>query len=107
MAGFETTSGAIQLIMLDLAKNPEVQTKLRDEILTADSSDVDIIESLPYLDAVTREGCAFLLVALARPAHTNFTVFASIQVRETHIVLPSTTTLFLSRTPSLSETAPP
>ncbi|KIY63540.1 cytochrome P450 [Cylindrobasidium torrendii FP15055 ss-10] len=56
MAGFETTSGAIQLILLDLAKNPEVQSKLRDEILNADSSDVDIIESLPYLDAVTREG---------------------------------------------------
>ncbi|KAJ7859820.1 cytochrome P450 [Mycena olivaceomarginata] len=56
MAGFETTSGTIHLILLDLAQNPDVQTKLREEILAADSSEVDVIEALPYLDAVTREG---------------------------------------------------
>ncbi|KAJ6584081.1 cytochrome P450 [Mycena vulgaris] len=56
MAGFETTSGTIQLILHDLAQHPNVQMKLRQEILAADSSDVDVIESLPYLDAVTREG---------------------------------------------------
>ncbi|KAJ7891219.1 cytochrome P450 [Mycena olivaceomarginata] len=53
---FETTSGTIQLILHDLAQHPEVQNKLRQEILAADSSDIDIIESLPYLDAITREG---------------------------------------------------
>jgi cytochrome P450 len=56
MAGFETTSGTIHLILLDLAQNPDVQTKLREQILAADSSEVDVIEALPYLDAVTREG---------------------------------------------------
>ncbi|KAJ6584069.1 cytochrome P450 [Mycena vulgaris] len=56
VAGFETTSGTIQLILYDLAQHPDIQTKLRQEILAADSSDVDVIESLPYLDAVTREG---------------------------------------------------
>ncbi|KAJ7859176.1 cytochrome P450, partial [Mycena olivaceomarginata] len=56
MAGFETTSGTIHLILHDLAQHPEVQTKLREEILAADSSEIDAIEALPYLDAVTREG---------------------------------------------------
>jgi cytochrome P450 len=56
MAGFETTSGTIQLLLHDLAQYPDVQNKLRQEILAADSSDIDVIESLPYLDAVTREG---------------------------------------------------
>ncbi|KAJ6450388.1 cytochrome P450 [Mycena sanguinolenta] len=56
MAGFETTSGTIHLILHDLARHPQVQTKLREEILSADSYEIDVIESLPYLDAVTREG---------------------------------------------------
>ncbi|KAJ7499744.1 cytochrome P450 [Mycena latifolia] len=56
MAGFETTAGTIQLILHDLAQHPDVQAKLRQEILAADSSEIDVIESLPYLDAVTREG---------------------------------------------------
>ncbi|KAJ7818615.1 cytochrome P450 [Mycena olivaceomarginata] len=55
-AGFETTSGTLHLILHDLALHPDIQTKLRDEILAADSSEVDAIEALPYLDAVTREG---------------------------------------------------
>ncbi|KAJ7864588.1 cytochrome P450 [Mycena olivaceomarginata] len=50
VAGFETTSGTINFILHDIA------TKLREEILAADSSEVAIVESLPYLDAVTREG---------------------------------------------------
>ncbi|KAJ6523702.1 cytochrome P450 [Mycena vulgaris] len=56
MAGFETTSGTIQLILHDLAQHPNIQTKLRQEIMGADSSDIEVIEALPYLDAVTREG---------------------------------------------------
>ncbi|KAF7344737.1 Cytochrome P450 [Mycena venus] len=56
MVGFETTSGTIQLILHDLAQHTEVQNKLRQEILAADSSDIGVIESLPYLDAITREG---------------------------------------------------
>ncbi|KAJ6584073.1 cytochrome P450 [Mycena vulgaris] len=67
IAGFETTSGTIQLILHDLAQHPNVQTKLRQETLAADSSDVDVIESLPYLDAVTREGLR--LHSSARETH--------------------------------------
>ncbi|KAE9389048.1 cytochrome P450 [Gymnopus androsaceus JB14] len=51
-----TTSSTIQLILLDLAQNPDAQAKLHAELVAADSSDIDAIESLPYLDAVTREG---------------------------------------------------
>ncbi|KAJ7780275.1 cytochrome P450 [Mycena maculata] len=56
IAGFETTSGTVQLILHDLAQHPDAQTKLRQEVLAAPSSEIDVIESLPYLDAVTREG---------------------------------------------------
>jgi cytochrome P450 len=61
MAGFETTSSTIQLILHDLSQHPEVQKKLRQEILAADSSDINAIESLAYLDAITREGLYFSL----------------------------------------------
>ncbi|KAE9401075.1 cytochrome P450 [Gymnopus androsaceus JB14] len=51
-----TTSGSVQLTLLDLAQNPDAQARLRAELVAADSNDIDVIESLPYLDAVTREG---------------------------------------------------
>ncbi|KAJ7355231.1 hypothetical protein DFH08DRAFT_803278 [Mycena albidolilacea] len=56
MVGFETTSGTIHLILHDRAQHPHVQTRLREELLAADSAEVETIEALPYLDAVTREG---------------------------------------------------
>lgn len=56
IAGFETTSGTVQLILHELAQHPDVQTKLRRELNATSSCEPDILESLPYLDAVTREG---------------------------------------------------
>ncbi|KAJ7792044.1 hypothetical protein B0H14DRAFT_3565169 [Mycena olivaceomarginata] len=47
-AGFETTSGTINFILHDIARNPHVQTKLREEILAANSSEVEVLESLPF-----------------------------------------------------------
>ncbi|KAJ6556443.1 cytochrome P450 [Mycena capillaripes] len=41
-------------LFLILHQHAEVQKKLRQEILAADSSDLDVIETLRYLDAVTR-----------------------------------------------------
>lgn len=55
LVGFETTSVVIQLTLLELAKNPNKQTKLRRELLNSES-DPETLEGLPYLDAVTREG---------------------------------------------------
>ncbi|KAI0716800.1 cytochrome P450 [Earliella scabrosa] len=58
-AAMDTTSNALAITLLLLAEHPEIQDKLRNEILeSSDSSqdiDYDLLVSLPYLDAVCRE----------------------------------------------------
>ncbi|EJF59821.1 cytochrome P450 [Dichomitus squalens] len=57
-AGMDTTSNALAVTLSLLAQHPEVQEKLRNEILEAHKGDVfdyDMLVSLPYLDAVCRE----------------------------------------------------
>lgn len=58
-AATDTTSSAISRILHLLAENPEVQQKLRDEIVASkraqDEIPYDELSSLPYLDAVCRE----------------------------------------------------
>ncbi|KAI0716897.1 cytochrome P450 [Earliella scabrosa] len=60
-AAMDTTSNALSITLLLLSEHPEVQQKLRDEILAAhDRSgggmlDYDTLVALPYLDAVCRE----------------------------------------------------
>ncbi|KAK7047850.1 hypothetical protein VNI00_006178 [Paramarasmius palmivorus] len=56
MAGHETTSVTVSFTLLRLARNMEAQEKLRQEIQSAGRLDHDTIVSLPYLDAVVREG---------------------------------------------------
>ena len=56
----DTTSNALSRIMNLLAKHPNVQDKLRAEIVEATNHgqtdlDYDALVSLPYLDAVCRE----------------------------------------------------
>ena len=54
----DTTSNALSMILSLLAEHPEVQDKLREEILQASKGedlDYDSLVSLPYLDAVCRE----------------------------------------------------
>jgi len=59
VAGMDTTSAALSRTLHLLAQHPEVQEKLRQEILEArvDGQDLsyETLESLPYLDAVCRE----------------------------------------------------
>ncbi|GAA5844473.1 hypothetical protein JCM9279_006317 [Rhodotorula babjevae] len=64
IAGHETTSTALTWTLWMLAKAPEVQAKLREEVRAArakssseglDDLDSRVLDSLPYLDAVTRE----------------------------------------------------
>ena len=53
-----TTMTRLVLTLSLLAEHPEVQQKLREEILEASKSqdlDYDALVSLPYLDAVCRE----------------------------------------------------
>lgn len=71
-AGHETTSTALQWTIYALCKNPDVQTRLREEIRsnlpsistfasasTADGISAATIESLPYLNAVSNEVLRF------------------------------------------------
>lgn len=58
-AATDTTSGALSRTVHLLAEHPEVQQKLREEIIAAkgtrDQIPYDELSALPYLDAVCRE----------------------------------------------------
>ncbi|CAK5283510.1 unnamed protein product [Mycena citricolor] len=55
-AGTDTTSSALNRVILVLALNPEIQERLRAELLRHDERmDHDVLVQLPYLDAVVRE----------------------------------------------------
>nr|BED42974.1 cytochrome P450 monooxygenase [Trametes versicolor] len=69
-AAMDTTSNALCVTLLLLAEHPDVQEKLRKEILEASNGedlDYDKLVSLPYLDAVCRE-----TLRLRSPATTVF-----------------------------------
>ena len=54
----DTTSSALAITLSLLVEHPDVQDKLRAEILAAlngEDMDYDTLVSLPYLDAVCRE----------------------------------------------------
>ncbi|KAJ3512993.1 hypothetical protein NLJ89_g3199 [Agrocybe chaxingu] len=57
VAGHETTSTATTWALYALSLRPDVQTKLRDELLTmgTDNPTMDELNTLPYLDMVVRE----------------------------------------------------
>ncbi|PPQ79656.1 hypothetical protein CVT26_015782 [Gymnopilus dilepis] len=57
VAGHETTSTATTWALYALTQQPDVQTKLREELFTigTDNPTMDELNSLPYLDAVVRE----------------------------------------------------
>ncbi|KAB5594652.1 Cytochrome P450 family protein [Ceratobasidium theobromae] len=56
-AGHDTTSGALACTFQMLAEHPEVQEKLREELLECPSEDPDYgtLEAFPLLDAVIKE----------------------------------------------------
>ncbi|EKM59827.1 uncharacterized protein PHACADRAFT_250554 [Phanerochaete carnosa HHB-10118-sp] len=57
VAGHETTSTATTWALFSLTQRPDVQRKLREELLqvATDSPTMDELNALPYLDAVVRE----------------------------------------------------
>ena len=60
LAGYETTASLLTYASYSLAVHPEIQAKLRQEILEAKNKnngvlDYDTLMSLPYLDAVINE----------------------------------------------------
>lgn len=57
MVGHETTAGSVNFTLLQLARHPEVQRRLREEIQNVGHGlNYDSIQKLEYLDAVIREG---------------------------------------------------
>ena len=64
-AGMDTSSALLAVLMYCLAKNPEVQEKLFDEINDALASsddgvlDYNTVQTLPYMDMVTNEALRF------------------------------------------------
>ncbi|KAH0826176.1 cytochrome P450 [Lanmaoa asiatica] len=57
IAGYETTSVTLTWALLELSRNPDVQTKLRSELIEhgADPTYDQLTNGLPYLDAVVHE----------------------------------------------------
>ncbi|ODN76883.1 hypothetical protein L202_05470 [Cryptococcus amylolentus CBS 6039] len=57
LAGYETTSTALCWCIYSLAKHPEIQERLRQELLeiSEQQPDIDTLNALPYLDAVIKE----------------------------------------------------
>ena len=58
MVGHETTAGSLSFTLLELARHPDVQSRLREEIRRVGRDlSYDDIQKLEYLDAVVKEGC--------------------------------------------------
>ena len=61
MAGYDTTATLLSYTSYALSKNPEVQTKLQEEVDEAfagaedEFPDYSVIQGLPYLDMVVHE----------------------------------------------------
>jgi hypothetical protein len=49
---------------LELARHPDVQRRLRDEIQNMDELDPDVLDTLPYLNAVLKVTSFFSLVLI-------------------------------------------
>ena len=61
VAGHETTSVATTWCLYQLTQSPDVQAKLRDELLQVptDSPSMDELNALPYLDMVVKEALRY------------------------------------------------
>ncbi|XP_067946929.1 uncharacterized protein [Watersipora subatra] len=57
VAGHETSTYSAAWLLLELARNPSIQDKLYEEVLSTDptSIDIDTLDSLTYLDACIKE----------------------------------------------------
>ncbi|XP_062554458.1 probable cytochrome P450 28a5 isoform X2 [Armigeres subalbatus] len=81
--GFETSSTAFALTLYELARNPNVQSILRQELLASAEKDgsikFDVLMNLPYLEQVLNEGLrlwppgAFISKKCTKPVSLNLT----------------------------------
>ncbi|KAJ2919662.1 hypothetical protein MD484_g664, partial [Candolleomyces efflorescens] len=107
-AGMDTTSNALSRILHLLSENQNVQDKLRLEILSARKEHgeftYDVLNSLPYLDAVCRESLRVYATVpfLRREARKTMILPLSKPITSTdgklmsEIVVPKDTTIFIS-----------
>ncbi|EGO03676.1 hypothetical protein SERLA73DRAFT_149895 [Serpula lacrymans var. lacrymans S7.3] len=57
MVGHETTAGSANFTLLELARRPDIQQKLRQEVIECGHElSYDHVQKLPYLDAIVKEG---------------------------------------------------
>ncbi|KAJ3572757.1 hypothetical protein NP233_g2868 [Leucocoprinus birnbaumii] len=111
-AAMHTTSSALSRILHLLTKRPEVQEKLRAELLEArknnseDELGYDQLVMLPYLDAVCRETLRVYppLGTLSRTARKDMVLPLAKPIRTTsgkeitELIIPNGTTIFISIT---------
>jgi cytochrome P450 len=78
--GFETSATAMSFLLYELAANPQVQTRLREEVCTSlkDNNNklcYELLQKLPYLDAVLNESLRMYppLFALGRKCTKAYT----------------------------------
>lgn len=95
VAGYDTTGTTLSYACYQLAKSPEIQEKLRKEILQCSKSEqltYDEIQSMEYLEQVIFETLRFynLLGALARVSEKDY------PVPGTDLVLPAFTGVFIN-----------
>ncbi|XP_049547998.1 probable cytochrome P450 28a5 [Anopheles darlingi] len=98
--GFETSSLGMSFALYELARNPEVQTKLREELLAArnenGSVDYETLLELPYLDQVLNESlrlwppAAFLSKVCTIPTELELTPGKKVSVeRGMSVMIPA------------------
>ncbi|KAJ4480253.1 cytochrome P450 [Lentinula aciculospora] len=56
MVGHETSGASLVFTLFELARNPTIQHRLRQEVQTVGYLDYDSIQQLEYLDSVVKEG---------------------------------------------------
>ncbi|KAJ8454876.1 hypothetical protein ONZ51_g12775 [Trametes cubensis] len=87
MVGHETTAGSLSFTLLELARHPDVQARLREEIRSAGRElSYDDIQRLEFLDAVVKEG---LRMHPASPQTERVALKDDVIPLSTPITLPS------------------
>ncbi|XP_055528503.1 probable cytochrome P450 28a5 [Wyeomyia smithii] len=90
--GFETSSVTMGFALYELAKNPEVQTRLREELTQAATDNgliaFDVLTELPYLDQVLNEvlrlwpPVSFISKRCVEPIELNLTSNQTVRIEE-------------------------
>lgn len=92
-AGTVTTAWTITVTIYHLLSNPNMLRKLKDELSSTDSTDLSVLENLPYLAASIQEGLRLSYGAstrLARIAPDEVLVFTDPDTQKAWTIPPNT-----------------